>query len=100
MNEWEEVAKEMRRIRAIKLLSPRELQVFALTGRGKTPVEMGIIMEISPITVASYRSHILQKMGMENQYQVMEYCIRADMDSTEFMNWCLSRKNNGSQHES
>lgn len=76
----------MRRDRAIELLSLRELQVFILSGRSKTLTEIGIIFNISSRTVSTYRVNILRKMELENIYQIMEYCIRADMDNDEFMN--------------
>lgn len=85
MEEWEEVGKEIRRNQAIEILASRELQVFILTGRGKTPVEIAAIMGISRRTVGTYRISILRKMQLENIYQVMEYCIHADMDGDEFM---------------
>jgi len=89
MEEWKEVGKELRRNRAVELLSPRELQTFIWTGLGKAPKEIGEIMQISAITVSNYRINILRKMDMDNSYQVMDYCIRADMDSARFMNQWL-----------
>jgi len=90
---WRNLALKVSQNIIIEKLAPRELQVFILSGRGKTPVEIGIILGISDRTVTSYRGSILEKLEMENQYQVMAYCIRADMDRDEFMDkWLPNEK--------
>lgn len=84
-NEWLDVSKELRRNKAVELLSRRELQVFIWSGLGKTPMEISAIMQIARPTIGTYRMGILRKMELENVYQVMEYFIRNDMDSQQFM---------------
>lgn len=69
----------------VKKLTKRELQVFILLGRGNTPKEASIILGISSKTIATHRMTILIKMDLKNTYQMMSYCIRAEMDSDEFM---------------
>lgn len=86
MEEWEGIGKELRRNKAIEQLTRRELQVFILSGRSKTLGEISVILNISNRTVSTHRLRIMQKMELENVYEVIAYCIRADMDGDRFMN--------------
>ena len=56
-------------------LSDRELQVLILIGSGKTATEIADALCVSVKTVSTYRTRLLEKMGMENNAQLMQYAI-------------------------
>jgi DNA-binding NarL/FixJ family response regulator len=56
-------------------LSDREDEVFRLIGKGMTVGDIGRKLNISVKTVSTHRAHILKKMGMETNAQLMHYAI-------------------------
>lgn len=58
-----------------KKLSDREFQVMQMIGAGKAPSEMAEELGLSIKTVGTYRSRILEKMGMKNNSQLMLYVL-------------------------
>lgn len=60
-------------------LSDRELQVLMMIGAGETVSEIAKHLNVSVKTVSTYRARILEKMGMENNAQLMRYVIENDL---------------------
>lgn len=56
-------------------LSDRELQVLIMIGAGDTVTHIADKLCVSVKTVSTYRTRILEKMGMENNAQLMRYAI-------------------------
>lgn len=56
-------------------LSNRELEVFKLIARGEALVQIGERLHLSPNTVTTYRSRILDKMGMSSNAELTRYAI-------------------------
>jgi len=56
-------------------LSDRELQVLIMIGAGDTVSRIADKLCVSVKTVSTYRARILEKMGMENNAQLMRYAI-------------------------
>lgn len=56
-------------------LSDREYQVLRLIGHGRTVSEIAADLSISVKTVSTYRSRILEKMGMRTSAELMRYAI-------------------------
>lgn len=56
-------------------LSDRELQVLIMIGAGDTVSGIAEKLCVSVKTVSTYRARILEKMGMENNAQLMRYAI-------------------------
>lgn len=54
-------------------LSDREDQVLRLIGAGRTVGEIGTKLGLSVKTVSTYRTIVLQKLGLENNAQLMHY---------------------------
>lgn len=63
----------------IEALSPRELEVFQLLGKGLTAREVGEVLHISHRTVASHRLRIYHKLGIGSVNELIRL-------STEFLN--------------
>ena len=56
-------------------LSTREFQVMVLIAQGRTVSEIGEELRLSVKTISTYRSRILEKMGMRNNAELMHYAI-------------------------
>jgi DNA-binding NarL/FixJ family response regulator len=58
-----------------QLLSDREFQIFNLIVQGKSTTEIAGELCLSVKTVSTHRKHILEKMGMKNNTQLVQYAI-------------------------
>jgi len=56
-------------------LSDREFQVLCLLGQGKTVSQIAKILSLSLSTINTYRAHILDKMKMETNAQLIRYVL-------------------------
>lgn len=56
-------------------LSNREFEVFKLIAAGESLVRIGEILHLSPNTVTTYRTRILEKMGMASNADMTRYAI-------------------------
>lgn len=59
-----------------KRLSDREFQVLRLIASGKTVSEIAEELSLSVQTISTYRAHILEKMGRENNAQLTHYALQ------------------------
>lgn len=57
-------------------LAPRERQVLQLIAEGKTSKEIAAIMDLTPKTAESYRSRIMEKLGIHDTAGLTRYAIR------------------------
>jgi two-component system, NarL family, invasion response regulator UvrY len=58
-----------------ELLSDREFQVFRLLAAGKTVKSVAQQLGLSVPTISTYRSRILEKMGMSENSDLVQYAI-------------------------
>jgi two-component system, NarL family, invasion response regulator UvrY len=58
-----------------EFLSDREFEVMKLIVAGKAPREIAALLHLSPRTVNTYRSRVLQKLKMKNNTQLIHYAI-------------------------
>ncbi len=56
-------------------LSDREYQVFRMLALGKTVKEIGEELSLSPQTVSTHRTHVLEKMQMTHNSEFTQYAI-------------------------
>ncbi len=56
-------------------LSDRELEVLELLARGKTVGTIGDLLQLSPKTVSTYRSRLLEKLNLHNDSELVRYCL-------------------------
>lgn len=56
-------------------LSDREFDVFKLLASGKSVTEIGEQLSLSTTTVSTYRSRIMEKMGMKSNADLTRYAI-------------------------
>jgi DNA-binding NarL/FixJ family response regulator len=56
-------------------LSDREFQVLQLIAGGKSVTDIGTALNLSPKTVSTHKTRILEKMNMSNQAELIRYAI-------------------------
>ncbi len=60
-------------------LSDREFQVLRLLAEGRSVSDIAEELTLSPKTVSTYRSRLLEKMEMENTAQLIRYALEHDL---------------------
>jgi two-component system, NarL family, invasion response regulator UvrY len=57
-------------------LSTREFQVLSMIAQGRTVTEIGVELSLSVKTVSTYRTRVLEKMGMKSNADLTYYAIK------------------------
>ena len=57
-------------------LSPREREVLALLGTGKTLTQVAACLGLSVKTASTYRTRMIEKMGLSTTADLMRYAVR------------------------
>lgn len=60
-------------------LSNRELDVLKLLASGQSLVKIGETLHLSPNTVSTYRTRILEKMGMKSNAELIRYAFENNL---------------------
>ena len=60
----------------LECLSPREREIIQLVVEGKTSLEIANIIFLSPKTVETYRSRLMQKLGIKNLPDLIKFAIQ------------------------
>ena len=60
-------------------LSDREYEILKMITGGKAPREIASVLHISPRTVNTYRSRLLQKLNLKNNAELVCYAIENDL---------------------
>ena len=58
-----------------KRLSPREDQILQLIADGKTMREIAVMLEVSPKTIAAYRTRLLEKLQLTSTSALIRYAV-------------------------
>lgn len=56
-------------------LSRREYQIFLMIGAGKSLTDIGKELSLNVKTISTFRSRILQKMELDNNAEIIRYCM-------------------------
>jgi len=64
----------------MQLLSPRQLEIFILLGKGKNYHQIGELLFISHRTVQTHRNEIFRRMGFTHIYHLIHYAVRSKFD--------------------
>ena len=59
-----------------ELLTDREREILQLVAEGKANKEVAQVLHISPTTVETHRTHILQKLGLHTVPELILYAVR------------------------
>jgi len=60
----------------LECLSPREREIMQLVVEGKTSAEIANMIFLSPKTVETYRSRLMQKLGIKNLPDLVKFSIQ------------------------
>jgi DNA-binding NarL/FixJ family response regulator len=63
-----------------EMLSHREYQVFRMIAAGQSVRDIAVQLELSPTTVSTYRSRILEKTGAVNDVGIALYSVNHKLD--------------------
>jgi DNA-binding NarL/FixJ family response regulator len=58
------------------LLTEREREVLHLLAEGKSNKEAAAVMNLSPYTVDTHRTNLMQKLGLHNTAEIVLYAVR------------------------
>ena len=70
------VLKQKGAVDTYDLLTSREQEILQLLAEGKANKEVASTLNISPYTVETHRSHILQKLNLHNSAELVLYAVR------------------------
>jgi two-component system, NarL family, response regulator NreC len=65
------------------LLTDREKEVLQLLAEGKSNKEAAALLAISPTTVETHRTHLMQKLDLHNTADIVLYAVRKKIIATE-----------------
>lgn len=61
-------------------LSQREYQIMCLLGSGKTVGDIASDLSLSPKTVSTYRSRVIEKLALKNNSELIHYVIHHELN--------------------
>ena len=59
-----------------ELLSEREREILQLLAEGKSNKEVATLLNVSPYTVETHRTHLMQKLNLHNTAEIVLYAVR------------------------
>ena len=59
-----------------ELLTDREKEIFQLVAEGKTNKEVAVLLNLSPLTIETHRSNIMEKLNLHNTVDIVLYAVR------------------------
>ena len=62
-----------------EILSDREFEVLRLIASGKTVGEIADLLSLNDGTISTYRTRILEKMGMKTNAELIHYAIKNNL---------------------
>lgn len=65
-------------------LTTREREVLQLAAEGHTNAEIAARISLSPRTVETHRSHLMRKLGLHSQTELIRYALRRGIISDEY----------------
>jgi DNA-binding NarL/FixJ family response regulator len=59
-----------------ELLTDREKEILQLLAEGKSNKEVAALLNLSPYTVETHRTHLMQKLNLHNTAEIVLYAVR------------------------
>jgi DNA-binding NarL/FixJ family response regulator len=59
-----------------ELLTEREREILQLLAEGKSNKEAAAVLSVSPYTVETHRTHLMQKLNLHNTAEIVLYAVR------------------------
>lgn len=64
-------------------LTTRERQIFQMAAEGRSSSEIGNLLSISPRTVETHRAHMMHKLCLHNEAELIRYAIKKGLLTRE-----------------
>lgn len=68
--------RERRLHDSYEILTEREREVLQLLAEGKSNKEAAAVLNLSPYTVETHRTNLMQKLGLHNTAEIVLYAVR------------------------
>lgn len=59
-----------------ELLTEREREILQLLAEGKSNKEVATVLNVSPYTIETHRTHLMQKLNLHNTAEIVLYAVR------------------------
>jgi len=59
-----------------ELLTQREKEILQLLAEGRSNKEVATVLNVSPYTVETHRTHLMQKLNLHNTAEIVLYAVR------------------------
>jgi DNA-binding NarL/FixJ family response regulator len=76
LEDYMRVLKQQGLSDTFELLTTREKEVLQLLAEGKTNKEVAMFLDVSPYTVESHRTKLMQKLNVHNTAEIVLYAVR------------------------
>jgi two-component system, NarL family, response regulator NreC len=76
LEDYMRLMRERRVQDSYDLLTEREREVLQLLAEGKSNKEVATLLNVSPYTVETHRTNLMQKLGLHNTAEIVLYAVR------------------------
>jgi DNA-binding NarL/FixJ family response regulator len=76
LQDYMRLMKERRVHDSYELLTEREREVLQLLAEGKSNKEAATVLNLSPYTIETHRTNMMQKLGLHNTAEIVLYAVR------------------------
>src|SRR5216110_1655596 len=76
LEDYVRLMRERRLQDSYEMLTEREREVLQLLAEGKSNKEVAGILNLSPYTIESHRTNLMQKLGLHNTAEIVLYAVR------------------------
>lgn len=83
MEDYSQMRTGPREPNPLDLLSPREREIIQLVAEGKSSAEIATMLFLSPKTVETYRSRLMEKLGITNLPDLIKFAVLHGLTSLE-----------------
>jgi DNA-binding NarL/FixJ family response regulator len=81
LEDYMRVLKQQGLSDSFDLLTTREKEVLQLLAEGRTNKEVATLLDVSPYTVESHRTNLMQKLNVHNTAELVLYAVRKGLVS-------------------
>jgi two-component system response regulator NreC len=81
LEDYMRVLKQQGLSDSFDLLTPREKEVLQLLAEGKTNKEVAALLDVSPYTIESHRTNLMEKLNVHNTAEIVLYAVRKGLVS-------------------
>ena len=76
LEDYVRLMRERRVQDSYDLLTEREREVLQLLAEGKSNKEVAGVLDLSPYTIETHRTNLMQKLGLHNTAEIVLYAVR------------------------